>query len=233
MREYKQDLEKTKAIEDWPIPQTVKEIRSFLGLCSFYRRFVPDFTTLAQPLIKLTDKNQEFLWAENQQKAWEELKKRLISSITLSYPDPDTDFILNTDASDQSIRTVLSQVIDGEKKVIAYGSRVLTKQERHYCVIRKELLAVVHFVKIYRHYLVGRKFVLRTDNASLRWLKSFKHPEGQVARWLEILDTYDFDLVHGPGKKHQKADALSSVEENMRDRKLGPDEGRKMTKSNR
>ena len=101
---------------------------------------------------------------------------------------------------------MLSQVIDGEEKVIAYGSRVLTKQERCCCVTRRELLAVVHFVKIYRHYLVGRKFVLRTDHASLR---SFKHPEGQGARWLEILDTYDFDLVHRPGKKHQNADALS------------------------
>ena len=90
---------------------------------------------------------------------------------------------------------MLSQIIDGEEKVIAYGSRVLTKQERRYCVTRKELLAVVHFVKIYRHYLVGRKFVLMTDHASLRWLRSFKHPEGQVARWLEILNTYDFDLV--------------------------------------
>ena len=94
------DAEKIKAIEDWPVPYTVKEIRSFLGLCSYYRRFVPDFATLAWPLIKLTEKNQEFLRAGDQQKAWEELKKRLISSPTLSYSDPDADFILNTDASD-------------------------------------------------------------------------------------------------------------------------------------
>ena len=123
----------------------------------------------------------------------------MISSPTLSYLDLDAEFILDTDASDQGIGAVLSQVIDGEGKVIAYGSQVLTKQERRYCVTRKELLAVVHFVKIYRHYLVGRKFVLRTDLASLRWLRSFKHPEGQVARWLEILDTYDLNLVHRPG----------------------------------
>ena len=101
---------------------------------------MPDFATLAQPLIKLAEKNQEFLWAEDQQKAWEELKKRLISSSTLSYPDLDTDFILDTDASDQGIGAVLSQETDGQEKVIAYESRVLTKQERHYCVTRKELL---------------------------------------------------------------------------------------------
>ena len=170
---------------------------------------MPDFATLTQPLIKLTEKNQEFLFAEDQQNSWEELKKRLISSPTLSYPDPDTDFILYTDASDQGIGAVLSQVINGQEKVIAYGSRVLTKQERRYCATRKELLAVVHFMKVYRHNLVGRKFVLRTDHASLRWLRSFKHPEGKVARWLEILDMYDVDLVHRPGKMHQNADALS------------------------
>ena len=140
------------------------------------------FATLARPLIKLTEKNQEFLWVEDQQKACKELKKRLITSPTLSYPDPDADFILDTDASDQGIGAVLSQEIDGQEKVIAYGSRVLTKQERRYCVTKKELLAVVHFVKTYSHYLVGKKFVLRTDHASLRWLSSFKHPEGQVAR---------------------------------------------------
>ena len=78
-----------------------------------------------------------------------------------------------------------------------------------YCVTRRELLAVVHSVKTYRHYLIGRKFVLSTDHASIRWLRSFKHPEGQIARWLEVLNTYDFDLLHRPGKKHKNADALS------------------------
>lgn len=203
------DPDKIKAIKDWPNPCTVKEIRSFLGLCSYYRRFVPDFATIARPLIKLTEKNEEFIWTNDQEQAWEELKKRLTSAPILTYPDPDEEFILDTDASDQGIGAVLSQTINGEEKVIAYGSRVLTKQEKRYCVTRKELLAVVHFVKAYRHYLVGRKFTLRTDHASLRWLRSFKEPEGQVARWLETLDTYDFDLVHRPGKKHINADALS------------------------
>ena len=103
----------------------------------------------------------------------------------MTYPDPDAEFILDTDACETGVGAVLSQNINGEEKVIAYGSRVLSKQERRYCVTRRELLAVVHFVKVYRHYLVGRKFTLRTDHASLRWLKSFKEPEGQVARWLE------------------------------------------------
>ena len=118
-------------------------------------------------------------------------------------------FVLDTDASDIGLGAVLAQVIDGQEHVLSYGSRILTKVERRYCVTRRELLAVVHFVKTYRHYLVGRRFLLRTDHASLRWLRSFKEPEGQVARWLELLDSFDFELVHRPGKKHLNADALS------------------------
>ena len=94
------DSEKIKAIENWPVPHTVKEIRSFLGLCSYCRRYVPDFAAMARPLIKLSEKNKKFLSAEDQQKAWEELKEKLISSPTVSYPNPDADFILDTDASD-------------------------------------------------------------------------------------------------------------------------------------
>ena len=203
------DPDKIKAVADWSTPRTVKEVRSFLGLCSYYRRFVPEFATIARPLIKLTEKNQDFEWTQEQEEAWDLLKTKLTTSPTLSYPDPDAEFILDTDASDQGIGAVLSQVIQGEERVIAYGSRVLTKQERRYCVTRRELLAVVHFVKTYRHYLVGKKFTLRTDHASLRWLRSFKEPEGQVARWLETLGMYHYDLVHRPGKKHINADALS------------------------
>ena len=104
---------------------------------------------------------------------------------------------------------MLSQEVDGREVVIAYGSRVLSKPERRYCVTRRELLAVVHFTKVFRHYLLGRPFVLRTDHASLRWLRSFKSPEGQVARWLEALEEYQMEVIHRPGKKHQNADALS------------------------
>ena len=103
------------------------------------------------------------------------------------------------------------QIIEGEERVIAYGSRILTKAERAYCVTRREMLAVAKFCKYCRHYLLGRPFLLRSDQASLRWLKSVKEPEGQVARWLEVLDTFDFKLEHRPGVKHANADALSRV----------------------
>ena len=164
---------------------------------------------MARPLVQLTEKHQRFQWGEEQEQAWLELKKRLTTAPVLGFPDPGVPFILDTDASDVGIGAVLSQEVDGQEVVIAYGSRALSKTEQRYCVTRKELLAVVYFVKAFRHYLVGREFVLRTDHASLRWLRSFKHPEGQVARWLEVLESYHFKLIHRPGKLHSNADALS------------------------
>ena len=128
----------------------------------------------------------------------------------LAYPDFSRPFILDTDASDVGIGGVLSQVDgEGRERVIAYGSRLLSKAERRYCVTRRELLAVVAFTQQYRPYLLGRKFQLRTDHGSLMWLTNFREPEGQLARWLERLQELDFDIIHRRGKVHVNADALS------------------------
>ena len=205
------DPSKTKDIDEWPQPSTVTEVKRFLGLCSYYRRFVPDFATVAKPLIVLTEKNVPFRWTEVQEDAWNKLKKSLTEAPVMAYPDPNATFVLDTDASQDGIGAVLSQIINGEERVISYGSRVLTKPERRYCITRRELLAAIHFVKYFRHYLVGKEFILRTDHASLRWLRSFKEPEGQLARWLETLDIYNFKIEHRPGVKHGNADALSRI----------------------
>ena len=134
---------------------------------------------------------------------------KLIHAPILSFPNFSEPFILDTDASNTAIGAVLSQRIDGQEKVVAYASRALTKSERKYCVTRKELLAVVHFVKYFRHYLYGKRFTVRTDHGSLRWLLNFKNPEGQLARWIEVLSTYDMEIQHRPGAQHKNADALS------------------------
>ena len=203
------DPEKVKAVQDWGEPSAVTEVRSFLGLCSYYRKFIPNFSAIAKPLTKLTEKEQEFKWGVEQEDAWRELKSRLIHAPVLAYPDPTVEFILDTDASAYGIGAVISQVQDDVEKVIAYGSRTLTKEERRYCVTRRELLAVVYFVKHFRHYLYGHTFTVRTDHGALRWLINFKDPQGQVARWLEVLGTYDFRIEHRAGIKHNNADALS------------------------
>jgi hypothetical protein len=203
------DPSKIDAVRDWPIPATQTQVRSFLGLASYYRRFIRGFADIAAPLHRLTQKSAKFEWNQECDEAFGKLKEGLISAPVLAYPRAEGQFILDTDASNFAIGCVLSQEQDGEEKVIAYGSKSLSKPERNYCVTRRELLAIVEFVQKYRHYLGGRRVKVRTDHGSLRWLSRFKNPDGQLARWLEALSSFDLDLEYRPGKRHQNADGLS------------------------
>ena len=142
-------------------------------------------------------------------KSMETLKEALCAAPILAYPVPDGRYILDCDASNSGIGAVLSQVQEGQERVISYGSKKLDKAQRNYCVTRRELLSLVTFITQYRHYLLGKQFTLRTDHSSLRWLFNFKEPEGQLARWLEVLAQYNFEIVHRDGKKHGNCDALS------------------------
>ena len=211
------DNEKVIKIQSWPKPQTLREVRSFVGLCAYYRRFVPDFSTICKPLFLLTQKGQPFVWGEAQQQAMDRMKTLLTSAPILSYPKPKGKYILDTDASNVGIGAVLSQVQDGEERVISYASKVLNKAQRNYCVTRRELLAIVEFVKQYHHYLYGAEFLVRTDHAALYWLLRKKDPEGQMARWISLLQAYNMVVQHRPGVKHSNADALSRCMEGCRD----------------
>ncbi|XP_032428228.1 uncharacterized protein LOC116725923 [Xiphophorus hellerii] len=203
------DPDKVSAVRNWPEPRDTKELHSFLGLASYYRRFVKDFATLASPLHRLTQKGQTFHWDEDCAAAFSALRMALVGAPVLQYPDPNQPFILDTDASDRGIGAVLFQGGETGERVVAYYSRTLSRAERNYCVTRRELLAVVQGVRHFCHYLYGRKFLLRTDHASLTWLLNFKEPEGQLARWLEALQDYNFQIVHRAGRLHGNADALS------------------------
>ena len=205
------DPRKVGVVKTWPEPANITELRSFLGFCSYYRRYIEHFAEIAKPLHKLTQKDTNFGWSDSCQQAFETLKYKLVSAPILAHPDFKQSFILDTDASGTSIGAVLSQIQDGHERVISYASRRLTKSERRYCVTRKELLAVVFFTKYFKHYLLGRKFLIRTDHSSLRWLLNFKNPDGQMARWLEILYEFDMDIQHRPGTKHGNADSLSRM----------------------
>ena len=150
--------------------------------------------------------------------AFSTLKKHLSTPPVLVFPDFTREFILDTDASNQGIGAVLSQIqSDGQEQVVAYASRLLSKTERRYSVTRKELLAVVVFLNHFRRYLLERKFILRTDHGSLVWLRNFKEPEGQLARWLERLEEFQFEIVHRKGKVHSNADALSHIPSDQHD----------------
>ena len=197
------------SVKEWKAPTDVKQIQQYLGLCSYYRQYIPNFSHIAAPLTKLTRKGAEFIWDGECQQAFDHLKDRLCSSPLLAYPKPGLKYILDCDASDLGIGAVLSQIQDGCERPIAYASKRLNQHQEKYSVTRRELLAVVVFMNHFRHYLLGKKFLLRTDHGSLRWIFEFKNPRGQVARWLEHLSQFDFDIEHRAGTKHQNADGLS------------------------
>ncbi|GFW34934.1 retrovirus-related Pol polyprotein from transposon 297 [Trichonephila clavipes] len=178
------DPEKVSAVKNWKRPENLRELRSFLGLCTYYRKFVKGFSNIARPLHKLTESKQKFQWTKECEDSFLQLKEALTSSPILIYPQPDKPFILDTDASNESVGAVLSQEIDGQERVVAYWSKYLSKPERNYCVTRKELLAIVKAIEHFHHYLYGQKFLLRTDHASLTWLMNFRNTEGQ--EWCSI-----------------------------------------------
>jgi phospholipid-translocating ATPase len=198
-----------ESVKNWKTLETVKEVQKYLDLCSYYRQYVPKFSEKASPLSSLTRKNTPFKWTPECNDSFLFLKKALCEAPILAYPLPKGLFVLDTDASNVGIGGVLSQVQDNKEKVIAYGSKKLDKQQQRYSVTRRELLVVITFIHQFRHFLWGRNFLLRTDHGSLKWLFNFKDSQGQLARWLEVLSQYDFEIQHRLGSKHQNADPLS------------------------
>ncbi|KFD60666.1 hypothetical protein M514_27175 [Trichuris suis] len=186
------DPSKCAAVERWNPPRCTNELRQFLA-----------------PLHRLLRKGQNWLWDYECQQAFQQLKQRLLSAPILRLPDFTKPFTLDVDASGEGIGAVLSQRYEDGEHPVAYASRALTKPERRYCATRRELLALVWACKHFRPYLYGARFSVRTDHNALIWLKSFREPEGQVARWLERLAEFDMEVTHRPGRLHDNADALS------------------------
>ncbi|CAC5395695.1 Retrovirus-related Pol polyprotein from transposon 297,Retrovirus-related Pol polyprotein from transposon 17.6 [Mytilus coruscus] len=203
------DPNKIQSVKDWPVPKNIKDVRSFQGLTSYYRKFILKYADKAKPLYKVTEKNQKFVWTDDCQQSFEELKNTLISAPILAYPTKEDLFILDTDASNVGMGAVLSQLQDGVEKVICYFSKTFSRSERKYCVTRRELLAIVASIKHFHHYLYGQHFKVRSDHGALSWLFNFKNPEGQLALWFEVLASYDFKIEHRAGWSHNNVDALS------------------------
>ena len=141
--------------------------------------------------------------------AFEKLKTELIDATMLAFPDPTRPCIVDTDASDVALGAVVSQVVDGVERPIAFYSRVMNPTQLNYCPTRRELLAVIAAVQHFRHYLIGNQVILRTDHHSLKWLNSFKRPEGILARWIETLSEFSYTIEHRPGRLHCNADGVS------------------------
>ncbi|VDI25482.1 Hypothetical predicted protein, partial [Mytilus galloprovincialis] len=206
---------KIEAVKKWPTPKSKKELMSYLGFVNYHRDHLHNYAEMTACLYDLAHQTGEVEWQQCHEKAFQQSKTALISAPCLTYPNANDKFILDTDASDTTIGAVLSQLQNGEERVICFASHVLLKPQRRYCTTRKELLAVVKFCRHFRHYLLGRRFILRTDHNSLVWLMRFKHIEGQLARWLEELSSFDMEIIHRPGKKHCNADGLSRIPDDV------------------
>lgn len=203
--------ENVKKVQQYPVPLDINQLRSFVGLASYYRKFVKGFAEIAKPLTEMTKKDRPWVWGETEQQAFETLKTRLIEPPILGYPRFDSPFTLTTDASNLSIGSILSQIQEGAERVIAYGSRSLTAAEQNYSTTEKECLSIVHFVKEYRHYLLGRHFIIESDHAPLSILNQQQEPKGRLGRWQLQLSEFDFELRYRPGKVIRNADAMSRI----------------------
>jgi len=213
------DPTKVEAVQKWCRPRTARQVRMFLGTVNYYNRFVENFSGLAYPLFQQTRKTVKFAWSEECQTAFETLKQRLLEAPVMGYPQDEGLYILDTDASGFAIGAVLSQMQEQEgesepvERVIAYGSRILHKCELRYCTRRRELLAIVHFAKVFRPYLYGRHVTIRTDHASLKYIKTMKDPNDQFMRWIERLEETEYEIVIRQGIRHNNADGLSRMPE--------------------
>lgn len=203
------DPEKVEAIVNIPPPKNINEVRRFVGTASWYRRFVPEFSSVLAPILNLTKKNVKFNWTPDCQKSFIFLKECLVTAPILTAPDFERMFYLQTDASNYGLGAVLTQQHEEGEKVICYLSRSLTKQEMKLTVTEKECLAVIWAVEKLRHYLDHIHFIVITDHASLLWLHRLKDPQGRLARWQLRLQQFDFELIHRKGKDHVVPDFLS------------------------
>ncbi|GJW48723.1 putative nucleotidyltransferase, ribonuclease H [Tanacetum coccineum] len=202
------DPAKIKAVKDWASPTTPTEIRQFLGLAGYYRRFIEGFSKIAKPLTELTQKNKKYIWGENQESAFQLLKQKICEALILALPEGNNNFVVYCDASLQGLGAVLMQ----REKVIAYASRQLKPREENYTTHDLELGAVVFALKTWRHYLYGTKCSVFTDHKSLQHILDQKELNMRQCRWLELLADYDCEIRYHPGKANVVADALSRKE---------------------
>ena len=173
----KTDPKKVEAVKNWHSPRTVRQVRSFLGMINYYSRFIYNLAEVAAPLHGITGRNAKFKWEDEQYESFIKLKEKLITAPIMSYPRKEGMFILDTDASDRCMGACLSQMQmnefgEDEEKVIAYASKKFKPREVRYCARRRELLAIIEFVKHFDVYLRGPTFLIRTDHASLRYIRT-------------------------------------------------------------
>jgi hypothetical protein len=209
------DPAKIESIVNFLRPNIVVELQSFLGLASYYRRFIKDFSSIAHPLLEQTKGKPKpkdlIVWGELEIAAFEKLRTSLVTEPVLAYPDFSKEFLIYTDASNYGAGAVLSQMHDGKDRPIAYASRHFNKAESNYSTIEKEAAAVVFGIQRFRHYLQDNPFVIVSDHRPLQWLKTFKDEGGRLGRWSIMLANMNYTIRFRPGRVNENADFLSRI----------------------
>jgi hypothetical protein len=199
------DPTKVEDIMEWLVPKNIPEVRSFMGLAGYYRQFVEGFSKIANLITKLQKKNKKFVWTEKCAEEFRRLKELLKTLPILKFPDMDEDFLVCTDASKEVLCGVLMQ----DNWVIAYISRKLIKHEENYAKRDLELLAIVYALRVWRHYLIGWKFKLKTNHLVLQHIFTQTDLNERKRRWSELLNEYDFEITYIKGTVNRVADVLS------------------------
>ena len=204
------DPSKYSAIETYPVPKNVKNVRAFLGLAQFYRKYIKSFEQIGLPLNKLLRKDTKFKWTEECNTAFLTLKKALVTAPVLAFAQFDKPFILAVDSSDEAIGFVLSQLdSEGKEHPVAYGGRALRNEELRWHITDKEGLALVEVVRQFRPYLASMPFTVYTDNVSVKWLQQIKDCQGRLGRWALLLQGYNMEIIHKSSRNNANADGLS------------------------
>jgi ribonuclease HI len=197
------DPSKVNDALSWKTPQNVSGIRSFLGLAGYYRRFIKGFSKISRPMTDLLAKGKTFEWTPRSEASFQELKKSLTTAPVLTMPNVERSFSIYCDASEQGLGCVLMQ--DGQ--VVTYSSRQLRKHEEKYTTHDLELAAIVHALKIWRHYIIGKRCEVYSDHKSLKYI--FTQPDLRQRRWLELIKDYDLGINYHPGRASVVVDTLS------------------------
>lgn len=209
------DPERCKPIAEFPKPKNVKQLARFIGMTAFYARFIPNYAQVTAPLNLLKRKDQPFIWSQDQETAFNTLREALSSPPILRMPDFSKEFTVHTDASRHSVAAVLSQTFEGNLHPVAYASRATNDHEKNYAAFELEALGVVFALNKFRTYLEHRKFSLHTDNNALTWLLGHPKQIGKIARWLTLINAFQFDVHHIKGRLNTVADTLSRMYETV------------------
>ena len=204
------DPDKIKAIQEFPAPKTQKHLRAFLGVCGYYRRFSDRYSDCIAPLTRLLRKGVRWIWSTTEQEAFDQTKQLFLDTVMLKFPDFKKVFYLQTDGSGVALGVELYQLLeDGEHGVVGFASRLLRGPELLYTVTEKELLAIIFGLQKYRTILLGHRLVIRTDHYALKFLKQCRLLNDRLTRWSLLLNEFDYEVEHIPGKQNVVADALS------------------------